>query len=78
METINYNEYKKSSRSYYITNKEEKMKDPVTGGDYIKEKEMYIRYHNLTEDEANLVMATNSYKERDAIFSDVIQKRKTT
>jgi hypothetical protein len=51
------------------------MKDPVTGGDYIKEKEMYIRYHGLTEDEADLVMAASSYKERDAIFSDVIQKR---
>lgn len=51
------------------------MKDPVTGGDYIKEKQMYISYHGLTEDEADLVMAANSYKERDAIFSNVIQKR---
>lgn len=51
------------------------MKDPVTGGDYIKEKEMYMRYHGLTEDEADLVMAASSYKERDAIFSNVIQNR---
>ena len=75
MEASGRNEYKKSSRSYHLTNKEEYMIDPVTGGSFAREKAMYMNYHGFTEDEADLVMAAQSYKDRDKVFSDIVQKR---
>lgn len=63
------------SKNSFKGEKMNKRIDEVTGNDYMKEKEMYIRFHGLTEDEADLVMEARTYIERDTVFSDIIQKR---
>lgn len=50
--------------------------DPLTGNNYQSEKTMYIRYHGLTEDQADLVMSATTYIERDEIFNNIINKRR--
>jgi len=50
--------------------------DPLTGGGYDKEKEMYTNYFYLTEEQAILIMSKLTYKERDAAFLKIIRERK--
>lgn len=46
--------------------------DPVTGGTVKREREMYIRYHGLTAQQADLVMAQTTRQNRDLVFALII------
>lgn len=50
--------------------------DPLTGNKYQSEKMMYIRYHGLTEDQADLVMSATTYIDRDEIFNNIINEKR--
>ena len=40
--------------------------DPLTGSTYEREKLMYMNYHNLSEEQAAIVMSYGNYRDRDA------------
>ena len=43
--------------------------DPLTGGDYETELAVYVRYHGLSREVAEKIMAvTSSYLDRDVAF----------
>jgi hypothetical protein len=52
--------------------KREKRIDPVTGGDYWREFDMYVNYHGMNTREATELMAAESYKERDTLFDKFV------
>lgn len=51
------------------------IKDELSGNSYHSEKAMYMRYHGLTEDQADLVMSAQSHNERDQIFNSILASR---
>lgn len=42
--------------------------DELTGNKYGRELEMYMRYHGLSLEQAAMLLETQTYKERDALF----------
>jgi len=55
--------------------KGKEMIDQLTGASYSKEKGMYMRYHGLSEKEAELVMEQTTYQTRDDVFNQIIEDR---
>jgi hypothetical protein len=47
-------------------------KDPLTGGSYDKEHRTYTEYHGLSPEEADRLMECLTYRERDAIFAEIL------
>lgn len=47
--------------------------DPLTGGSYAREKLMYMTYHNLSEEQAAIVMSEITYSGRDAMCNMFIE-----
>lgn len=47
--------------------------DPLTGGSYQREKLMYMTYHNLSEEQAAIVMSQITYSGRDATCNMFIE-----
>lgn len=56
--------------------KGKEMIDQLTGASYSKEKAMYMRYHGLSEKEAELVMGQTTYQTRDDMLNQIIEDRK--
>lgn len=46
--------------------------DHLTGSDYESEFKIYVHYHNLTNEQATLIMAATTYLERDKLFNKFI------
>jgi len=46
--------------------------DPLTGGNYDSEKEIYTNYHKLNDEQATYVMSKLTYKERDTAFAEIV------
>lgn len=46
--------------------------DPLTGNSYESEKRMYIRYHGLSDSQAETVMYQNTYQDRDLACLEAI------
>lgn len=48
-------------------------KDQLTGATYSKEWERYVRYHGLTPDWADRVMAQETHVGRDSVFAEALR-----
>ncbi len=46
--------------------------DPLTGGSYDREHRTYTEYHGLSPEEADRLMECLTYRERDALFAEIL------
>lgn len=50
--------------------------DQLTGNKFESEKNMYMKYHGLSEKEAIQVLNTKTYLERDEVFEIIIKNKR--
>jgi hypothetical protein len=46
--------------------------DPLTGASYDREHHTYTYYHGLSPEEADRLMECQTYRERDALFAEIL------